>query len=108
MSKKARFLALIFEELGLHFGRVFGPFFERKIYRNGKSMLLAKTLKIVIFPRENAYFQEIQDKTQRTNKQKCIEKLDVFGTSILKAFSIDLGRVLGGQNLGLEAKNLPK
>ena len=78
MSKKARFLALIFEELGLHFGRVFGPFFERKIYRNGKSMLLAKTLKIVIFPRENAYFQEIEDKNQRTKSQNCNEKLHVF------------------------------
>ena len=104
MSKKARFLALIFEELGLHFGRVFGPFFERKIYRNGKSMLLAKTLKIVIFPRENAYFQEIEDKNQRTKNQNCM----FFGTSILKAFCMDFGRVLGGQNLGLEAKKLQK
>ena len=41
-------------------------------------MLLAKTLKIVIFPRENAYFQEIEDKNQRTKSQNRNEKLHVF------------------------------
>ena len=41
-------------------------------------MLLAKTLKIAIFPRENAYFQEVEDKNQRTKIQKCDEKLYVF------------------------------
>ena len=35
------------------FGRVFGRFFQRKFVEKCKNTLLAKTLKIVIFPREN-------------------------------------------------------
>ena len=31
----------------------------------------------------------------------------LFGTSILEGFWEGLGRVLGSQNIGLEAKNLP-
>ena len=52
-------------------------------------MLLAKTLKIVIFPRENAYFQEIEDKNQRANSQKRNEKLHVF-------WNFDFKGILGG------------
>ena len=59
-------------------------------------MLLAKTLKIVILPRENAYFQEIEDKNQRTNNKKCNEKLHVFRNfdfkGILDGFWVGFGR----------------
>ena len=54
-----------------------------------KNIILAETLKIVIFPRENAYFQEIEDKNQRTNIQKCDEKLHVF-------WNFDFGGILDG------------
>ena len=67
-------------------------------------MLLAKTLKIVIFPRENAYFQEIEDKNQRTKSQNCNEKLHVFWNfdfkGILHGFWTGFGRPksrFGGQ-----------
>ena len=52
-------------------------------------MLLAKTLKIVIFPRENAYFQEIEDQAKEKNRTKIDEKLHVLG-------DIDFGCILGG------------
>ena len=55
------FLASIFKGFGARFGRVFNRFFGPKMHKICKSTLLAKTLKIVIFPRENAYFQEIED-----------------------------------------------
>ena len=67
-------------------------------------MLLAKTLKIVIFLRGNAYFQEIEDKNQRTKNQNCNEKLHVFWNfdfkGILNGFWAGFGRPksrFGGQ-----------
>ena len=52
-------------------------------------MILAKTLKIVIFLWENAYFEEIEDWKQEKNQTKIDEKLYVF-------WDIDFGRILGG------------
>ena len=52
-------------------------------------MLLAKTLKIVIFLRENAYFQEIEDKNLRKNIQKCDQKSHVF-------WNFNFGGILDG------------
>ena len=46
-------------------------------------MLLAKTLKIVILPRENTYFQEIEDQKQRKQLQKCHENLELHLESVL-------------------------
>ena len=63
-------------------------------------MLLAKTLKIVIFLRENAYFQEIEDKNQRTNIQKCDEKLHVF-------WNFDFGGILDGFWMGFVKPKSP-
>ena len=67
-------------------------------------MLLAKTLKIVIFFRENAYFQEIEDKNQRAKSQNRNEKLHVFWNfdfkGILNGFWAGLGKPksrFGGQ-----------
>ena len=56
-------------------------------------MLLAKTLKIVILPRENAYFQEIEDAKQRKNIKTCDEKLHVF-------WNFDFKSILDGSWVG--------
>ena len=63
-------------------------------------MLLAKTLKIVIFPRENAYFQEIEDKNQRTNSQKCNENLHVFWNFDFRCILNGFGDVFGRPKSG--------
>ena len=67
-------------------------------------MLLAKTLKIAIFPRENAYFQEVEDKNQRKSNQKRNEQLHIFWNfdfrSALDGFWMEFGRPksrFGGQ-----------
>ena len=52
-------------------------------------MLLAKTLKICIFLRENAYFQEIEDITNNQILQKIGEKTHIFG-------NVDFESILGG------------
>ena len=52
-------------------------------------MLLAKTLKIVIFFEENTYFQEIEDTNTRKNSQTWTEKLHVF-------WNFDFKGILGG------------
>ena len=62
---------------------------EGKIHENSKSMVLAKTLKIVILRRENAYFQEIEDQKQRKQLQKCSQNLELHLESVLEG-------VLGG------------
>ena len=51
--KNDAFLTSILKGVRLRFGRVFGRFFQRKFVEKCKNALLAKTLKIVIFPREN-------------------------------------------------------
>ena len=58
-------------------------------------MLLAKTLKIVIFLRENAYFQEIEDKDQRKNNKKCAEKSHVFWNFDFINFPVGFGAGFG-------------
>ena len=63
-----------------------------------KSTLLAKTLKMVIFLRENAYFQEIEDRKNIKIKQKSMKNRMFCGTSISKVFWMDFEGVLGGQN----------
>ena len=52
-------------------------------------MLLAKTLKICIFLKENAYFQEIEDITNNQILQKIDEKTHIFG-------NVDFKSILGG------------
>ena len=61
MLKNDAFLTSILKGFRLRFGRVFGRFFQRKFVEKCKNTLLAKTLKIVIFPRENLYFQGFED-----------------------------------------------
>ena len=61
MLKNDMFLASIFEGFGPCFGRVFGMFFGAKMHENRKHTILAKTVKIMIFHRENTHFQEIED-----------------------------------------------
>jgi len=53
MLKNNTFLASIFSSFGLRFGRVFGRFFGPKMHENCKNTFLAKTFKIVVFPKEN-------------------------------------------------------
>ena len=61
MLKNITFLASILEGFGPCFGRVFGRLLGLKMHEKRKNAKLAKTLKIVIFLRENTYFQEIED-----------------------------------------------
>ena len=53
-----------------------------------KNIILAETLKIVIFPRENAYFQEIEHQKTEKHRAKIDEKSHVF-------WNLDFGRILG-------------
>ena len=78
MLKNNTFLTSILEGFGPRFGVVFGKFFGPKIYEICKNIILAKTLKLVIFPRENAYFQEIEDRKKYKNQAKIDEKSHVF------------------------------
>ena len=75
------------EGFGPRFGRVFGRFFVPKMNEICKNIILAKTLKLVIFPRENAYFQEIEHEKNNKNCTKIDEKLHVF-------LEIDFGSIL--------------
>ena len=65
-------------------------------------MNVVKTLKIVILPRSNSYFQEIRHKNQQKNKQTIDEKLYVFldldFVGIFNFWRV-FGWVSGGQNL---------
>ena len=54
------------------------------MHEKNKSMLLAKTLKIVILRRENAYFQEIEDRKNIKIEQKSMKNRMFFWTSILE------------------------
>ena len=47
---------------------------------------------------------QIKEKIAKHGLKNCM----FFGIWILKAFWVDFGRALASQNLGLEAKNLPK
>ena len=49
MLKNNMFSASILEGFGRRFGRVFGKFFGEKLHEKSKNVILAKTLKIVIF-----------------------------------------------------------
>ena len=89
MLKNNTFSASILEGFGPRFGRVFGRFFGPKMHKICKSTLLAKTLKIVIFPRENAYFQEIEDWKKEKHRAKIDEKSHVF-------WDLDFDRILEG------------
>ncbi len=76
-------------------------------------MLLVKTLKIVIFLKENYPFQEIEHRKKRKIVQTSMKNCMFFRSAILQAFWHDIGTVLGGQNprfliyfrLKTEAKN---
>ena len=61
MMKTHVFLKSIFWSFGPRFGKIFGRFFERKTFENNKTMIIAKTLKIVLPSRRDANFQEIED-----------------------------------------------
>ena len=88
-SKKTRFLESILEGFGLHFGRIFWWFFEAnaELILNCESKL--RTLKIVIFLRKNAYFQETRESDNAKFISKMREKSMFFG-------AFDFGGVLRG------------
>ena len=79
MLKNNTFLTSILEGFRLRFGRVFGRFFGPKMHENCKNTFLAKTLKIVVFLRENWYFQGFEDNKYTKTVTKNLEKFDVFG-----------------------------
>ena len=62
--------------------------FKRKNDENYKNAFLAKPLKISIFPRENWYFQGIEDNKNEKHMIKNLEKIDAF-------WNIDLEGILG-------------
>ena len=64
-------------------------FFESKMHENWKHTILAKTVKIMIFLRENTHFQEIEDWKKEKHRAKIDEKSHVF-------WDIDFDRILGG------------
>ena len=68
-------------------------FFGAKIHENWEHTILVKTLKIVIFFRENKHFQEIEDWQKKIN-QKSMKNRMFFGTSISEAFCKDFGKIL--------------
>ena len=54
-----------------------------------KNTMLAKSSEIVISPRENQHFQEIEVSNKQKTRTKTDAKLNVF-------WDIDFGRILGG------------
>ena len=96
MLKNNTFLTSILKGFRLRFGRVFGRFFGPKMHENCKNTLLAKTLKIVVFPRENLYFQGFQDNKYTKTVAKTLEKIEVFWNidfeGVLKGFGDGFGR----------------
>ena len=89
MLKNNIFLASIFKGFGPRFGRVFGRFLGSKMHEKRKNAKLAKTLKIMIFPRENLYFQGFDVFKFQLKLSKSSQNLDVLE-------DIDLGRIWGG------------
>ena len=53
-------------------------------------------------------FKKSKIKIKEQKAKIAMKNCMFFGTSILKAFCMDFGRVLGSQILGLEAENLAK
>ena len=95
MLKNNTFLTSIFSSFGLRFGRVFGRFFGPKIHENCKNTFFAKTLKIVVFPRENQYFQGFQDNKYTTTVAKNFEKIDVFWNFVFEGILAGFGEGFG-------------
>ena len=65
---------------------------------NCKNTILAKTVKIMIFPQENIIFKKSKIEKKKNIEQKSMKNRMFFGTSILKGFWKGFGRVLGSQN----------
>ena len=74
MMKAHAFLKSVFLSFGPRFGRIFGWFFARQMFENDKSMITAKTLKIVLPSRRDANFQEIEDQQKCKNQTKADER----------------------------------
>ena len=87
--KNSTFSISIFSSVGPHFGRFFGRFFGSKSDENLPNTFLAKTLKIVVFLRENRYFQSFEDNKDTKTIAKKLEKFYVFGDLVF-------GGILGG------------
>ena len=78
MLKNNTFSASILEGFGPCFGRVFSRFFGAKMRGNCENAMFAKTLKIVLTSRRNAYFPEIDDRKNKKRQTKIDAKLCVF------------------------------
>ena len=91
------FLTSILEGFGGRFGRIFGRFFGPKTHAKCKSMILAKTSKIIDFSKENCIFSRIRRYKKEQTEPKSMKNCMLFGSPILKAFGMDFGRFLGGQ-----------
>ena len=89
MLKNDSFSTSILETFWPCFDNLFETFFNRKMHENCKNIILAETLKIVIFPRENAYFQEIEHQKKEKHRAKIDEKSHVF-------WDLDFDRIWGG------------
>ena len=89
MKNRMFFGTSILEGFWESFGRVFDRFFGPKMHEIYKNIILANTLKLVIFSRENAYFQEIEHHKKEKHRAKIDEKSHVFG-------DLDFERILGG------------
>ena len=98
MLKSVTFSTSILEGFGCRFGGVFGKVFGTKMHANCKSVLLAKTWKILLPSRRNANFQEIEDPEKWKNRSRTLKNLSFCCTSILNAFWEVFGRVSGGRN----------
>ena len=80
MSKNITFSASIFKGFGLRFGRFFRWFFEENVELISNCEPKLQTLKIVIFLRENTYFQGNLESVNAKFISKVQEKSKVFGT----------------------------
>ena len=89
MLKNDSFLAWILDGFRPRFGGIFGWFFGPHMHENCKNTILAKPLKIAIFPRENLYFQGFDVFRFRKKMLKSPQKSNVF-------WDIDFGWILGG------------
>ena len=93
--KNNTFLASIFKGFGLRFRSIFWCFFEESVELISNCEWKLRTLKIVIFLRENAYFQENLGRKYVEFIRKMHEKTLFFWTFDLNGFWGGFGKGFG-------------
>ena len=103
MLKSKSFSDSISEGFGPRFERVFGRCFEAKTHDNCKTMLSAKTSKIVLLSRRNANFQGFKGSTNMRFCKNRVPKIECFRGLDFEGFGGGFGQGLGGPKTSIFA-----